>query len=103
MGRLEEMIILVARTAVFLFVLLLLSTPFLLAHSESERPDYGEEPEGVELGVISGLITFILVASTVVVGRLMKKGKAPVKTHHTLAYITVVSALFHGIYNLLAH
>lgn len=97
------MMVLMTRTAVFLFVLLLLSTSFLLAHSESERPEYGEEPEGVELGVISGLITFILVASTVVVGRFMKKGKASVKTHHTLAYITVVLALFHGIYNFLAH
>jgi len=97
------MMVLMTRTAVFLFVLFLLSTSFLLAHSQSERPEYGEQPEGLELGVISGLITFILVVSTVVVGRLMKKGKAPIKTHHTLAYITVGLALLHGIYNFLAH
>ncbi len=97
------MIVPMRRTAVFLFVLFLLSTSFLLAHSESERPEYGEEPEGLELGVISGLITFILVVSTVVLGRLMKKGKASIKTHHTLAYVTLAVALLHGIYNLFTH
>jgi len=33
---------------------------------------------------------------------LAKKGKASIKAHHTLAFITVVLALFHGIYSLLA-
>ena len=65
--------------------------------------DAHEEEEGLELGVLSGLITFICVLSTVVVGRMMKKGKTKVTTHHALAYITVLVALFHGTYNFLSH
>jgi hypothetical protein len=103
MGRLLKMLAFVTKTGVLLGPLLLFSTPLLLAHSDSERPEYGEEAEGVELGVISGLITYILVVSTVVAGRLMKKGKVSIKTHHTLAYITVAVALLHGIYNLFTH
>ncbi|NIN00294.1 MAG: hypothetical protein GTO24_20115 [candidate division Zixibacteria bacterium] len=97
------MMLFVTKTGLLLLTLLLLFTPLLIAHSESERPDHGEESQGVEFGVISGLTTFVLAVSTVVVGRLMKKGKASIKTHHALAYITVVLALFHGIYNFLAH
>jgi Na+/H+ antiporter NhaC len=79
-----------------------LSAALALAHADRPNAVY-EEEEGLELGVISGLITFICVLSTVVVGRLMKKGKAKVTTHHALAYITVLVALFHGIYNFLSH
>ena len=75
-----------------------------LAFAHADRPnDVYEEEEGFELGVLSGFITLICVLSTVVVGRLMRKGKAKVTTHHALAYITVLVALFHGIYNFLSH
>jgi hypothetical protein len=75
------------------------TTPVVFANSHAEE----HESEGLELSVISGLFTFILVVATVVAGRLMRKGKVAIKTHHTFAYITVISALFHGIYNLLTH
>ena len=80
----------------------LLSTALALAYADRPNHVY-EEEEGFELGVLSGLITLICVLSTLVVGRLMRKGKAKVTTHHTLAYITVLVALFHGIYNLITH
>ena len=79
--------------------LLLITTPVVFANSHGEE----HESEGLELSVISGLLVFICVISTVVVALLMKKGKASIKTHHTLAFITVALALFHGIYNLLSH
>jgi hypothetical protein len=62
-----------------------------------------ESGEMIEISVLSGLVTFILLVSTVTAGRLMKKGKIKAATHHKLAYITVVVALAHGIYNFLTH
>jgi hypothetical protein len=57
----------------------------------------------LEFGVISGLVTLICVISTVVAGRLMKKGKVKARTHHALAHVLVALALFHGIYNFVTH
>ena len=91
------------KTVIVLIGLALLAAPLLFAQAEAANDFHEEEEEGLELGVISGLITFICVISTVVVGRLMRKGKAKVTTHHALAYVTVAVALFHGIYNFLAH
>jgi Na+/H+ antiporter NhaC len=87
---------------VILIGIVFLSAALALAHAERPNDVY-EEEEGLELGVLSGLITFICVVSTVVIGRLMRKGKVKVTTHHALAYITVAAALLHGIYNLLTH
>jgi Na+/H+ antiporter NhaC len=96
--RRHEMKTLVTTTVLLLFVLLILFAPVALANSYGEE----EESEGLELSLISGLILFISLLCTVIVAFLMKKGKASIKTHHTLAFITVILALFHGIYNLLA-
>ncbi len=85
-------------------LILLLVFSFLwatLAFANSESVEH--ESEGLELSVLSGLLVFLLLLSTVVVALLMKKGKVSVKTHHTLAFTTLVLALFHGIYNFLTH
>jgi hypothetical protein len=55
------------------------------------------------ISVVSGLLTLTLLISTAVAGRLMKKRKIKAATHHKLAYITVVVALAHGIYNFLTY
>jgi hypothetical protein len=75
------------------------STPVVFANSHGEE----HESEGLEISVISGLLVFICLISTVVIAILIKKGKASVKTHHTIAFITVALALFHGVYNFLSH
>ena len=93
----------VGRIGIVFIVLMLLSVPCVLANSESANHGHEEEAEGIELGVISGLVTFICVISTITVGWLMKKGKVKVRTHHALAYLALILALFHGIYNLLSH
>ena len=90
------------KAAIVLTGLVLLAATLVVPQAALANGSY-EEEEGLELGVLSGLITFACVLSTVVVGRLMKKGKAKVTTHHAVAYITVVVALFHGIYNFLSH
>jgi hypothetical protein len=87
---------------VILIGLVLLSAALAVAYADRPNDVY-EEEEGFELGVLSGLITLICVLSTVVIGRLMRKGKAKVTTHHVLAYITLVVALFHGVYNFITH
>ena len=92
-----------AEIGIVLIALLFLASPAAFANGEGVKHAHEAEEEGLELGVLSGLITFICVISTVVVGRMMKKGKVKVTTHHTLAYITVLVALFHGIYNLITH
>jgi uncharacterized BrkB/YihY/UPF0761 family membrane protein len=51
---------------------------------------------------LSGILVFILAAFTALSGVLMKKRKAKPRTHHFLAYTTLIVALAHGIYNLLA-
>lgn len=94
---------LIGKTGIILIALMLLSAPLATANGEPMNDAHEEEEEGLEFGVISGLATLICVISTVVVGRLMKKGKMKVATHHTLAYLTVALALFHGIYNFLTH
>lgn len=84
--------------------ILVLSLLFLLSPLASAN-SYGEEhdSDGVEFSVLSGLLVFLFLLSTVIVALLMKKGKASVKTHHTFAFITLALGLFHGIYNFLTH
>ena len=94
---------LIGKTGIILIALLFLAVPLVFGHTEPANDTHEEEGEGLEIGVLSGLITFICVISTVVAGRLMKKGKVKVRTHHTLAYVTVALALFHGIYNFVTH
>jgi Na+/H+ antiporter NhaC len=89
---------LAVKMVLLLLAIVILSVPVALADSYGEE----EESEGLELSLISGLVLFISLLCTVIVAFLMKKGKASMKTHHTLAFITVVLALFHGIYNLLS-
>jgi hypothetical protein len=89
------------KTVIVLIGLALLAAPLVLAQAEPANDTHEDEEEGLEIGVLSGLLTFICVISTVVVGRLMKKGKAKVTTHHALAYVTAAVALFHGVYTLL--
>jgi uncharacterized membrane protein len=87
-----------AKMILLLLAIVILYAPVALANS------YGEEgnSEGLKIPLISGLVLFTSLVCTVIVAFLMKKGKASMKTHHTLAFITVILALFHGIYNLLA-
>jgi hypothetical protein len=86
-----------------LFILFsLLSTQLLWANS-GEVHEHEGAGEGIQISVLSGLVTLVLLISTVTAGRLMKKGKVTVKTHHTLAYVTLLVALAHGIYNFFAH
>lgn len=91
--------VLTFKWCVLLLSLLFLLTPLASANSHGEE----HNSDGVELSVLSGLLVFLLLLSTVIVALLMKKGKASVKTHHTLAFITLAVALFHGIYNFLTH
>lgn len=86
-----------------LFILLSLLSAQLLWADSKEAHEHEETGEMIEISVLSGLVTLILLISTVTAGRLMKKGKVAVKTHHTLAYITLLVALSHGIYNFFAH
>lgn len=85
------------KTLILLLVFGFLWAPLAFANSNSEKC----ESEGLELSVLSGLLVFLLLLSTVIAALLMKKGKVSVKTHHTLAFTTLVLALFHGIYNFL--
>jgi Na+/H+ antiporter NhaC len=87
------------KCSILLLIILFVTTPFVFANSQGEE----HESEGLELSVISGLLVFICLICTVVIAILMKKGKASIKTHHTLAFITVAVALFHGVYNFLTH
>lgn len=89
---------LAAKMLLLLLAIVIISVPVALANSYGEEGD----SEGLELSLISGLVLFTSLICTVIVAFLMKKGKASMKTHHTLAFITVILALFHGIYNLLA-
>ena len=90
------------KTGVLFILLFLLSAQLLWANVREINENEGAG-EPVEIAVLSGLLTLILLISTVTAGRLMKKGKVAVKTHHRLAYITLLVALSHGIYNFFAH
>jgi fucose 4-O-acetylase-like acetyltransferase len=92
----------VRKIGILLILFFLLSTPLLWGNSR-EANQHEESGEMIEISVLSGLVTLILLISTVTAGRLMKKGKVAVKTHHTLAYATLLVALAHGIYNFFAH
>jgi hypothetical protein len=86
-----------------LFILFSLLTTQLVWANAREGSENEEAEELIEISVLSGLVTLMLLISTVTAGRLMKKGKVTVTTHHTLAYVTVLVALAHGIYNFFAH
>ncbi len=92
----------VRKTGVLFILFFLLSAQLLWANSK-EAHEHEESGELIEISVLSGVVTLILLISTVTAGRLMKKGKVAVKTHHKLAYITLLVALAHGIYNFFAH
>jgi len=92
----------VRKTGVLFILLFLLSAQLLWANAREGNED-DEAGELIEISVLSGLVTLILLISTLTAGRLMKKGKVAVTTHHTLAYITLLVALAHGIYNFFAH
>ena len=97
------------KATVILTIFLFLSASFVFAHSESHQPDtvtkqlYPSSSNFVDFSLLSGFLTLIFVISTVLAGRFMKKGRIKVKTHHVLAYITLVLTLTHGIYNLIVH
>ncbi len=67
----------------------------------------GEHGEGSSLsGLIEplGIVTLVLLATTLTVGLLMKKNRRVLfPLHRTLAFITLASAVFHGLLVLLAH
>jgi len=98
------------KMGIILITFLLLRAPLVFAHSRSHEQDsikveqqITPSPDILNIPLISGLITLILIITTVIAGRLMKKGKIRVKTHHILAYATLILGLTHGIYNLLVH
>jgi hypothetical protein len=107
----------VRRTGVFLIVIAVISTPLAFANSENHGHDsvsYRDTPsleeqehvhasETINISLISGLIVLTFVISTVIAGRLMRKGKLSAKTHHRLAYATLTLAIAHGVYNFLVH
>jgi hypothetical protein len=86
-----------------LFILFFLLSTLLLWANSGGTQEHEESGEPIEISVLSGLVTLILLLSTVTAGRLMKKGKVAVKTHHRLAYITLLVALAHGVYNFFVH
>lgn len=96
------------KTAILLIALLLLSAPFIFAHTKSQddldvEEQHVQSSNIVDISLISGIVTLILVILAVGAGRFMRKRKMKAKTHHMLAYITLVLALTHGIYNLFVH
>jgi hypothetical protein len=107
----------VRKTGVFLVALAVLSAPFVFANSEKhehdsvsyrdttslEQEEHVHASETINISLISGVIVLAFVLSTVIAGRLMRKGKVRAKTHHRLAYTTLTFAIVHGIYNLLVH
>jgi hypothetical protein len=92
----------VGKIGILFILFFLLSTQLLWANAR-EGNENEEAGELIEISVVSGLVTLVLLISTVTAGRLMKKGKVAVKTHHTLAYVTLLVALAHGIYNFFAY
>jgi len=91
----------VVRVSILVLALVFLLTPVVLA---GLRPDdYGGEREAElpELSLITGLLVFASLVSTITSAFLMKAGKAKIKTHHTLAFLTLILALIHLGYNLL--
>jgi cytochrome b561 len=93
--------------ALLLFFAFLLSVS-AFAQSKSDNNSPAKEQDQSLLAStldphkLSGILVFILAVSTALSGVLMKKRKAKPKTHHFLAYTTLIVALAHGIYNLLA-
>jgi hypothetical protein len=89
----------VVRVSILVLALVFLLTPVVLAGLRPQN-NGGEEEELPELSVITGLLVFVSLASTVTVAFFMKAGKAKMKTHHTLAFLTLFLALVHLSYNL---
>jgi hypothetical protein len=91
----------VVRASILVLVLLFVLTPVVFGALRSDEYGSEQEPELPELSVITGLLVFTSLVSTVTVAFLMKAGKAKIKTHHTLAFLTIFLALVHISYNLL--
>jgi hypothetical protein len=88
------------------FAFLLSASAFAQSKSDNSsstgQPDQSLLSSTLDPHKLSGILVFILAASTALSGVLMKKRKAKPRTHHLLAYTTLIVALAHGIYNLLA-
>jgi cation transporter-like permease len=89
----------VVRVSILVLALVLLLTPLVFAGLITHNHG-GEEEELPELSVITGLLVFASLVSTVTVAFLMKAGKAKIKAHHTLAFLTLTLAVIHLTYNL---
>jgi len=67
----------------------------------------GEYGEGSSLSALIeplGIVTLVLLVTTLTMGLLMKRNRRVLfPLHRTLAFITLASALFHGLLVLLAH
>lgn len=57
---------------------------------------------GIPLLMIGGLIGLILLIITAIVGAMVLRGKAKMKFHKTLAILTLIIGLIHGIVAFLA-
>jgi|GEM_PF-1271312 len=90
-------------TGMILMVALLLSANTVFARFETQEQGTIVQEEHSEIweviSWISGLITLILLISTILAARGMKKRKIKPSTHHLLAYLTLGMALAHGTYN----
>jgi hypothetical protein len=84
---------------VLAFVILLTSMALAGWRSDNYRGELEEEVP--ELSLITGLLVFASLVSTVTIAFFMKAGKAKIKAHHTLAFLTLILALIHLGYNLL--
>ncbi len=62
----------------------------------------GEE-EKAGLALITGLLLLFSLGATATAGWLMLRGRVSRKVHHFWAYLTLVLALVHAIYNLFFH
>ncbi len=88
-------------TGMILIIVLLLSANQVFAHSEKTIAQEEHSEIWETISWVSGLLTLILLVSTVLAGRGMKKRKVKPGTHHLLAYITLGMALAHGAYNFI--
>jgi hypothetical protein len=88
------------RVSILVLALVFLLTPVVFAGLITHDHG-GEEEELPELSVITGLLVFASLVSTAFVAFLMKAGRAKIKAHHTLAFLTLIFALIHLTYNLL--
>lgn len=85
------------KTVVYLYFLIFFFWPLQVCAGGGHK----EGPSSVAL--VTGLALLGLLAATATVGRLMIRGKASRRLHHLLAYVTLLLALGHAVYNLFFH